>query len=89
MTAEFSQHYVGSLRYYGKAKTPGDVVRPKTTKGARSISKAVCNSIASAQGDPYMRSQTYFMKNAQIAENTKRMNRYQDAHSNFLAQPKR
>ena len=29
------------------------------------------------------------MKNKQIAENTKRMAYYQDAHSKYLAQPKR
>ena len=29
------------------------------------------------------------MKNVEIAENTKRMHRYQEQHCNYLAQPKR
>ena len=29
------------------------------------------------------------MKNAKLAENTKMMNRYQDAHSSYLSVPKR
>ena len=36
-----------------------------------------------------MRSQTYFKKNAQLKENTKRMHRYQEDHSSYLSQPKR
>ena len=53
------------------------------------MQKSVSNSIASAQNNPYLRSQTYFLKSMQVANNTRRMNRYQDAHSDFLAQPKR
>ena len=89
MTAEFSRHYVASLRGYPAAMNPSDFVRPKTTKGARMMAKSTSNSVAHAQGNPYMRSQTYFLKNAALAANTRRMNRYQDAHSNYLSQPKR
>ena len=53
------------------------------------MAKTTSNSIQRVQGDPYMRSQTFFMKNAQLAENTKRMKNYQEAHSNYLSQPKR
>ena len=53
------------------------------------LAKSVSNSVANAQNDPYMRSQTYFMKNAALAENTRKMNNYQDAHSSYLSQPKR
>ena len=53
------------------------------------MAKTTSNSVAHAQGNPYMRSQTYFMKNASLAENTKKMNRYQDAHSNYMSMPKR
>ena len=56
LTAEFSRHYVGSLRHYEKGSRPADYVRPKTTKGARDMSRSVCNSIAAAQSNPYMRS---------------------------------
>ena len=89
MTAEFSRHYVTTLRGYKASASPADFVRPKTTKGARKTARCVSNSIASAQANPYMRSQTYFMKNANIADSTKRMNRYQEAHSAYLSQPKR
>ena len=53
------------------------------------MAKTTSSSIAAVQNDPYMRSQTYFMKNAQLAENTKRMKTYQEAHCDYLCQPKR
>ena len=59
--AEFSNSFPTSLRHYNRAKTPGEYIRPKTTKGARSMSKIGAGD--RSKGDPYMRSQTYFMKN--------------------------
>ena len=67
--AEFSNSYPSTLRHYNRAKTPGEYVRPKSTKGARSMSKIGAGE--RTKGDPYMRSQTYFMKN----ETLKAMNR--------------
>ena len=53
------------------------------------MAKTESQSIKAAQTNPYMASQTYFMKNAKIAENTRQMNQYQNAHSNYLSAPKR
>ena len=73
MTAEFSRHYVNSLRYYRKPSTPADFTRPKTTKGARYMAKTRSSSVTAAQTNPYMKSQTLFMKNKQIQDNTRKM----------------
>ena len=48
LTAEFSRHFVGSLRAYSKPATPAEIVRPKTTKGARALSKSASVSIKQA-----------------------------------------
>ena len=88
-TAEFSRHFVSSLRYYETPCTPADIVRPKTTKGARSMAKVMSSSVNSSQGNPYMRSQTYFMKNAAIKEKTRQMHRYQEDRSRLLSTPKK
>lgn len=36
-----------------------------------------------------MRSQTYFLKNRQLEDSNRKLLVYQEAHSNYLAQPKR
>ena len=67
---------MNSLRYYRKPSTPADFTRPKTTKGARANARTTSDSVKAAQTNPYMKSQTLFMKNRQIEENTRKLSLY-------------
>ena len=54
--AEFEDTFVNSLRRYRMPSTPGEITRPKTTKGAQRMSKSYSSSIRDAQTNPYLRS---------------------------------